>query len=200
MRDALGNAQTAGMDFYISTGAPMAADMRKGSGRKPQCAVLSAAHGQVPQMKYRKVYIRLIITYLAIFLLPLIINIVTLENISVSTRENICASVYSNMSHTMDMLDNNFREINTITARLTANSNIRYIATQMDEEDKKIEISKIQYAQEYMAAMQIQTFVEEYYVYFQDADMVITPDSVYLYKDTLRSFSGMGICPGRIGS
>ena len=45
----------------------------------------------------------------------------------------------------MDMLDNNFREINTITARLTANSNIRYIATQMDEEDKKIEISKIQY-------------------------------------------------------
>lgn len=86
-------------------------------------------------MKYRKVYIRLIITYLAIFLLPLIINIVTLENISVSTRENICASVYSNMSHTMDMLDNNFREINTITARLTANSNIRYIATQMDEED-----------------------------------------------------------------
>lgn len=192
MRDALGNAPMAGMDFHISTGAPMAADMRKGSGRKPQCAVPGGAHGQVPQMKYRKVYIRLIITYLAIFLLPLIINIVTLENISVSTRENICASVYSNMSHTMDMLDNNFREINTITARLTANSNIRYIATQMDEEDKKIEISKIQYAQEYMAAMQIQTFVEEYYVYFQDADMVITPDSVYLYKDTLRSFFRYG--------
>ena len=57
---------------------------------------------------------------------------------------------------------------------------------------KKIEIYKIQYAQEYMAAMQIQTFVEEYYVYFQDADMVITPDSVYLYKDTLRSFFRYG--------
>ena len=32
-------------------------------------------------MKYRKVYIRLIITYLAIFLLPLVINIVMLENL-----------------------------------------------------------------------------------------------------------------------
>ena len=118
-------------------------------------------------MKYRKVYIRLIITYLAIFLLPLVINIVMLENLAVSTRKNICASVHSNMAHTMDTLDNNFREINTITARLSGNGNIRYIATQMDEEDKKIEISKITYAQEYMAAMQIQTFVEEYYVLFR---------------------------------
>ena len=55
-------------------------------------------------MKYRKVYIRLIITYLAIFLLPLIINIVMLENLAVSTRENICASVHSNMAHTLSLI------------------------------------------------------------------------------------------------
>ena len=146
-------------------------------------------------MKYRKVYIRLIITYLAIFLLPLVINIVMLENLAVSTRENICASVHSNMAHTMDTLDNNFREINTITARLSGNSNIRYIATQMDEEDKKIEISKITYAQEYMAAMQIQTFVEEYYVLFREPDMVISPNRVYLYQDSWNSFFQYGDMP-----
>lgn len=143
-------------------------------------------------MKNRKVYIRLIITYLAIFLLPLIINIITLEDIAVSTRKNICVNMYTNMSHTMDMLDNNFREINTITVRLTGNSNIRYIATQMDEEDKKVEISKIKYAQEYMSAMQIQTFVEEYYVLFNDTDMIISPDKVYLYQDSLRYFFQYG--------
>lgn len=143
-------------------------------------------------MKYRKVYIRLIITYLAIFLLPLIINIVMLENLAVSTRENICASVRSNMAHTMDTLDNNFREINTITARISGNSNIRYIATQMDEEGKKIEISKITYAQEYMAAMQIQTFVEEYYVLFRKPDMVISPNRVYLYQDSWNAFFQYG--------
>lgn len=143
-------------------------------------------------MKYRKVYIRLIITYLAIFLLPLIINIVMLENLAVSTRENICASVHSNMAHTMDTLDNNFREINTITARISGNSNIRYIATQMDEEGKKIEISKITYAQEYMAAMQIQTFVEEYYVLFRKPDMVISPNRVYLYQDSWNAFFQYG--------
>ena len=49
---------------------PVEADMRKGSGSTPQCVVPIDAHGQVPEMKYRKVYIRLIITYLAIFLLP----------------------------------------------------------------------------------------------------------------------------------
>ena len=143
-------------------------------------------------MKYRKVYIRLIITYLAIFLLPLIINIVMLENLAVSTRENICASVHSNMAHTMDTLYNNFREINTITARISGNSNIRYIATQMDEEGKKIEISKITYAQEYMAAMQIQTFVEEYYVLFRKPDMVISPNRVYLYQDSWNAFFQYG--------
>ena len=143
-------------------------------------------------MKYRKVYIRLIITYLAIFLLPLIINIVMLENLAVSTRENICASVHSNMAHTMDTLDNNFREINTITARISGNSNIRYIATQMDEEGKKIEISKITYAQEYMAAMQIQTFGEEYYVLFRKPDMVISPNRVYLYQDSWNAFFQYG--------
>lgn len=149
-------------------------------------------HKRGPRMKYRKVYIRLIITYLAIFLLPLIINIVMLENLAVSTRENICASVHSNMAHTMDTLDNNFREINTITARISGNSNIRYIATQMDEEGKKIEISKITYAQEYMAAMQIQTFVEEYYVLFRKPDMVISPNRVYLYQDSWNAFFQYG--------
>lgn len=156
-------------------------------------------HKRGPRMKYRKVYIRLIITYLAIFLLPLIINIVMLENLAVSTRENICASVHSNMAHTMDTLDNNFREINTITARISGNSNIRYIATQMDEEGKKIEISKITYAQEYMAAMQIQTFVEEYYVLFRKPDMVISPNRVYLYQDSWNAFFSMETCPGRNG-
>ena len=109
-----------------------------------------------------------------------------------STRENICASVHSNMAHTMDTLDNNFREINTITARISGNSNIRYIATQMDEEGKKIEISKITYAQEYMAAMQIQTFVEEYYVLFRKPDMVISPNRVYLYQDSWNAFFQYG--------
>lgn len=115
-----------------------------------------------------------------------------LENLAVSTRENICASVHSNMAHTMDTLDNNFREINTITARISGNSNIRYIATQMDEEGKKIEISKITYAQEYMAAMQIQTFVEEYYVLFRKPDMVISPNRVYLYQDSWNAFFQYG--------
>ena len=122
----------------------------------------------------------------------MIINIVMLENLAVSTRENICASVHSNMAHTMDTLDNNFREINTITARISGNSNIRYIATQMDEEGKKIEISKITYAQEYMAAMQIQTFVEEYYVLFRKPDMVISPNRVYLYQDSWNAFFQYG--------
>ena len=143
-------------------------------------------------MKNRKVYIRLIITYLAIFLLPLIINIITLEDIAESTRNNICINVYTNMNHTMYILDNNFSEINTITVSLTGNSNIRYIATQMDEEDKKVAISRIKYAQEYMSAMQIQTFVEEYYVLFKDTDMVISPDKIYLYQDSLRYFFQYG--------
>jgi len=144
------------------------------------------------RMKNRKVYIRLIITYLAIFLLPLIINIITLEDIAESTRNNICINVYTNMNHTMYILDNNFSEINTITVSLTGNSNIRYIATQMDEEDKKVAISRIKYAQEYMSAMQIQTFVEEYYVLFKDTDMVISPDKIYLYQDSLRYFFQYG--------
>lgn len=143
-------------------------------------------------MKNRKVYIRLIITYLAIFLLPLIINIITLEDIAESTRNNICINVYTNMNHTMYILDNNFSEINTITVSLTGNSNIRYIATQMDEEDKKVAISRIKYAQEYMSAMQIQTFVEEYYVLFKDTDMVISPDKIYLYQDSLHYFFQYG--------
>ena len=127
----------------------------------------------------RRVYIRLILTYLAVFLIPLAISVQGFYKIAEDTRENISRSVLSNLEHAKDTLDNNFQEIDAIVERLTNNSTIRYVATQMDEKDKWIEISKIQSAQNDLKAMQIQTFVEEYYLYFLESEMVISPERIF---------------------
>lgn len=99
----------------------------------------------------------MIVSYLAIFLLPLVINIFILHDIAEDTQTNICESVRVNLKHVQESVDDDFREINNIITNLTANNNIRYLATQMTVDSKNIEFSKIKQAQEYIAALQVQT-------------------------------------------
>lgn len=137
-------------------------------------------------MRKKKVYVRLIVTYLIVFMIPFMLNIWQLEDIAGTTQQNICKSVQANLEHTRDIIDNHFLEIESITEKLTANSTIRYIAGQMDRQDKYVQISKIQDAQKFMSGMQIQSFVEEYYLLFHDSDMIISPEHVYLDQASLR--------------
>lgn len=84
-------------------------------------------------MKNKKVYIRLIITYLIVFLIPLVLNVFTLEEIARSTQDSICQGILVNMEHAGEILDNNFEELDAIVQKLTGNSTVRYIATQMEK-------------------------------------------------------------------
>ena len=77
-------------------------------------------------MKNKKVYIRLIWGYLAVFMIPLIMNVVLLEDIGNSTQENICKNVLMNLNHTKETIDNNFEEIDSIVEKLSANSTVFY--------------------------------------------------------------------------
>lgn len=146
-------------------------------------------------MKNRKIYIRLILTYLAVFLIPLVINLNVLDQIADFTQENISRSVLNNLDHARDSLDKNFREIDTIVEKLTNDSTIRYIATQMNESNKYVEISKLLSAQNLMSAMQIQTFVDEYYLFFHNSEMVISPEHIFQNEDDMAdwfSYDGIG--------
>lgn len=138
--------------------------------------------------KSRKVYIRLIITYLFVFLIPCVINIVSLEQTASSMRQDISKSVLNNLNHTRDTLQDSFREIDTIVEKLTNNAEIRYVATQMDEADKFVEVSRILNAQNLMKAMQIQTFVEEYYLFLEESRMVLSPEHVFLKQASMSPY------------
>lgn len=144
-------------------------------------------------MSKGRVYTRMIISYLVIFLLPLVINVFILRDIAAETQSNICESVLVNLKHTQESVDDDIREINNIVTNLAGNGSIHYIATQMTEERKNIEYSKIKQAQEYIAALQVQTLVEEYYIYFHKPKMIISPKSVFLNRessDTFFSYDG----------
>lgn len=137
-------------------------------------------------MKKKKIYIRLIVTYLIVFLMPFMLSIWLMNGIADTTQDNICKSVQANLEHAKYIIDVHFQEIDSITEKLTANSTIRYIAGQMNMQDKNIQISKLQDAQRFMSGMQIQSFVDEYYLLFHDSDMIISPEHVYLDQNTLQ--------------
>lgn len=139
-------------------------------------------------MKNKKVYIRLIITYLIVFLIPLVLNVFTLEEIARSTQDSICQGILVNMEHAGEILDNNFEELDAIVQKLTGNSTVRYIATQMEKKNKYIDISKLLSVQNYMESMRLQTFVEEYYLLFHNTDMIISPEHIFLDQDNCKYF------------
>lgn len=139
-------------------------------------------------MKNKKIYIRLMSTYLVTFLLPFFISIISLENFATYRQEEICRSVLTNLNHTKEMIDKNFKEIYSLIYNLTANNTIQYAATQMDEQDKYIKVSKLYDIQKYMNIIQLPMFSKEYYLYFEKSDMVISPQHIFLTQDSYRAF------------
>ncbi len=137
-------------------------------------------------MKYKKVYARLMISYLIIFTIPLMIDMYSLEDIAASTQENICRNVLVNLNHVSETIDDNFQEIDTIVQNLASNSTIRYIALLMDEKQKYIEISKLLSARDYMKAMRTQSFLEEYYLFLRSNSMVISSSQIFQDDDSAR--------------
>lgn len=72
--------------------------------------------------------------------------------------------------------------------KVSSDSSIRYVATQMDELDKEVIISQIMSALKFMKAMPFQEFMEEYYLYFHDSRMVISSETVYLDWESSHAF------------
>lgn len=140
------------------------------------------------RMKNKKVYISLILSYLVVFLIPLVLNLINLEDIARSTQDNICSSALENLDHAVKTIDTNMEEIDTVVQKLSGNSVVRYIATQMEKKDKYVQISKILSCQNFMKSMPLQNFVDEYYLYFYNNDMMISPDHIFLDKDTCKYF------------
>lgn len=143
-------------------------------------------------MKKKKVYVRLLISYLVVFLTPLLLSVANLWRIAESSRVNMRESVRANLDHAGESLDKYFQELDTIVENLSRNRSVVYVATLMDREDKYVEISKPNAIREAMRSMRLQTFAEEYYLYFDKMDMVISPEQTFLDAHWWKNFFQYG--------
>ena len=131
-------------------------------------------------MKNRSVYIRLTITYLAVFILPLLLNIFMLEDVAKTTENEICGNVLVNLEHAKDAVDSTLNGLHQTVANLTASSVVREAAVQVDQSSKKVKISTIQNTQTLLKAAQNEDFVPEYYLYLNKSEMIISNRHVFL--------------------
>ena len=139
-------------------------------------------------MKNKSVYIRLTITYLAVFILPLMLNVFVLEDIARTTESEICGNVLVNLQHARDTVDSTVNSLNQTVANLTASGVVREAAIQLDKENKKVRISTIRDAQTLLKAAQNENFVSEYYLYLTNSEMVLSNRHVFLNQDDCRFF------------
>lgn len=139
-------------------------------------------------MKNKRVYIRLTITYLAVFILPLLLNVFVLEDIAQTTESEICGNVLVNLQHARDTVDSTINGLNQTVANLTSSSIVREAAIQLDEENKKIRISTIRDVQTLLKAAQNENFVSEYYLYLDNSEMILSNRHVFLNRDDCRFF------------
>ena len=140
---------------------------------------------QTKSEKGRRVYIRLLVSYLIVFMVPLVVSMFGLRDIARTTQKDISESIISTMHHTGRELDNDFTEIDSVIEKASGNDEIRYAATQIDDQEKYIQISHVLAVQKLMKATQVLTLVEDYYLYFYKNDMVIGPGDIYLDADSM---------------
>ena len=145
-------------------------------------------------IKNKKVYVRFIITYTLFLLIPLLLNVFTLNDIAAATQNNIYHSVLTDLEHAVKNLEDNLDEVDTLIENLTENMAVRNIALRMDEADKRVKHSWPSSVQSYMRSTNISKFWEEYYLFFRDSRMVISPEHIFYYDESVQYFFQYGDC------
>lgn len=127
-----------------------------------------------------KWYKKIILSYVIIFLIPMLVNIGLLEKNKVSDREEYGKEICANLEITVQWMDNNLREIDNIIEILQKDTNLKWIANYMKPEKKYSEFTRITEAEKLCERVSYTTVTDEFYVYLDKPKIILSSNRVFM--------------------
>jgi len=139
------------------------------------------------KMRNKKVYLKLILMYSAVFMIPLILNIVMLNDAIKREKQQIRESLYTGMKASMAYLEEQFSILDMYVESLSDDYTIRQVSSWKDLE-KYHNISKLKTIHTNMKTLKSSSFMDECYLYFRNSNLVISSKRIFLEEDSVRHF------------
>lgn len=123
--------------------------------------------------KMRKsVFIKLLVSYLIVLLLPVIIGIFLFNRIETIMVENANNSNTAMLEQVRDVLDNRFKEVEQLSLQISLDPKLNRL---MMNQQNISNYEYIDYIRELNRYQTLSSYVDDYYVYFSQSDVLLSP-------------------------
>lgn len=124
----------------------------------------------------RSVFVTLLMSYLAVFLLPVAIGSVLYTKTETIMVENANRSNLAMLEQLRLMMDMNLKDIEQVSQQIAFNPRLQLLLNNADGLNLNDIYKFVDFMNDYMARYQnMSKLVSDYYVYFADSDTVLTP-------------------------
>lgn len=120
----------------------------------------------------KKVFVKLLVSYLIVLLLPVIIGILLFNRIEKIMVENANASNTAMLEQVRDVLDNRFKEVEQLSLQISLDKNLNRL---MKNQQIVSNYEYIDFVKGLKKYQNISTHIDDYYVYFAQSDVLLSP-------------------------
>ncbi|MGM7719802.1 AraC family transcriptional regulator [Metabacillus sp. Hm71] len=120
----------------------------------------------------KSVFIKLLVSYLIVLLLPVIIGIFLFNRIESIMMEHANNSNTAMLEQVRDVLDNRFKEVEQLSLQISLDQKLDRL---MMNQQNISNYEYIDYVKELNRYQTVSSYINDYYVYFSESDVLLSP-------------------------
>jgi two-component system response regulator YesN len=122
----------------------------------------------------RNVFIKLLASFILVFLIPVIIGAILYNNLEASLIENANKSNQALLEQTQIVVDSKIKEVDQLTLQIALNPNLQLLLYSEESSQPLDHYKYIEFIKELSRYRTVSNFIDDYYVYFTDTDVILT--------------------------
>ncbi|WP_299092271.1 hypothetical protein [uncultured Metabacillus sp.] len=120
----------------------------------------------------KSVFIKLLVSYLIVLLLPVVISIFLFNRIESIMVEHANNSNTAMLEQVKDVLDNRFKEVEQLSLQISFDQKLDRL---MMNQQNISNYEYIDYVKELNRYQTVSSYINDYYVYFSESDVLLSP-------------------------
>jgi two-component system, response regulator YesN len=130
-------------------------------------------------IKKKSIFFQFWLPYILIFCLPLIIGMFTYQKTLKIIEEDALNNNLALLDQTREVLDKSFEDMNSMVSQISLNNQLKSIQFMKNSSELKDMWNIFQAADELSVYQSDQGFIKDFYIYFKDSSLILTPETFY---------------------
>ncbi len=135
----------------------------------------------------KKIYIGFLLSYLLIFLIPILMNINTQNHLMSILIQNVSESRLHTLKQYVTLMDRHFEELDDVFSKITVNNTLRYLSYRTSPKQDPTIITSILSAENFVRENRYNGISDEYFVYLKNPGILVSQKYSFLDENAFFS-------------